>query len=263
MAVLKALRRTPSALVRNPALFVPVLALMALQIPQLVLQSVSPLIGGLVSLAMSLVFVVVVPFFQGGLLGMADEALDGRTSLGTFVKDGKSNYVSIFVVYLVLMAVNFLLGMVAFFAAVGGVIAVGGGGLRSANVAVLAVLAVVGLLVVAAYVLVVFFVQFYGQAIVIDGLGAVDGVKRSLSVVRNNLVSTLGYSALGVVVGAVAGAVFGGASLFLSPQTASAFALPEPSIAVGVVVALVVVAGGTAFGAFFAVFSVSFYREVA
>lgn len=37
MAVLKVLRQMPSALQRNPILFVPVLAILLFQIPQLVL----------------------------------------------------------------------------------------------------------------------------------------------------------------------------------------------------------------------------------
>lgn len=79
MAVLNALRRTPSALARNPVLFVPILALALVQVPQLALQSINPLLSSVVSLAMSLVFIVVIPFFQGGTIAMADESLDGRT----------------------------------------------------------------------------------------------------------------------------------------------------------------------------------------
>jgi len=184
MAVLNALRRTPSALRRNPVLLVPILALSLIQVPQLALQAVDPLLSSIVSLGMSLVFLVVMPFFHGGLIAMADEALDGRTALQTFVDDGKANYVSLLVAYLALMAVNFALGMVAFFVALfGGIFVLGGGGLESASLAVLAAIGIVVAIVVLLYLLVLFFLQFYGQAIVLEDMGAVDGLKHSASVV--------------------------------------------------------------------------------
>ena len=263
MAVLNALRRTPSALRRNPVLLVPILALSLIQVPQLALQAVDPLLSSIVSLGMSLVFLVVMPFFHGGLIAMADEALDGRTALQTFVDDGKANYVSLLVAYLALMAVNFALGMVAFFVALfGGIFVLGGGGLESASLAVLAAIGIVVAIVVLLYLLVLFFLQFYGQAIVLEDMGAVDGLKHSASVVRHHLVSTLGYSVLVGILGGVFGGVFGLLSLLLSPQSATTLGLPEPSLTIMVVVGLLILAGGTLFCGFFAVYSVSFYREL-
>ena len=110
MVVLNALRRTPGALRRNPVLFVPILVISLFQVPQLALQAVNPLLSSIVSLGLSLVLLVVMPFFQGGLIAMADEALDGRTAVQTFIEAGKTNYVSILVASLALMAVNFVLG---------------------------------------------------------------------------------------------------------------------------------------------------------
>jgi len=154
MAVLSSLRRTPSALLTNPVLFVPVLIVMLFQVPQLALQSINPVLSSIVSLGFSLVFIAVMPFFQGGLIGMADEALNGRTSLQTFVDDGKSNYVSILVAYLALMAINFALGMIAFFVAIfGGVFLFQSGGLQSANIAVLAVIGGIVAIVLLMYLL--------------------------------------------------------------------------------------------------------------
>jgi hypothetical protein len=101
MAVLSALRRTPGALQRNPILFVPVLVITLFQVPQLVLQSINPLLASVVSLEFSLIFILVKPFFQAGIIGMADEALDGRTSLESFLREGKVNYVSVLVACLV------------------------------------------------------------------------------------------------------------------------------------------------------------------
>ena len=261
MVVLNALRRTPSTLRRNPVLLVPILVISLFQVPQLALQAVNPLLSSVVSLGLSLVFLVVMPFFQGGLIAMADEALDGRTALQTFIDDGKANYVSILVAYLALVAVNFTLGMIAFFVVLfGGVFVFGSGGLESASIAVLAVIGIVVAIVVFLYLLVLFFLQFYGQAIVLDDMGAVDGLKHSVSVVRHHLVSTLGYSVLVGIHGGLFGGVYGVLSLLLSPQSATALHLPELSLPVMVVVGLLVLAGGTLFGGFFAVYSVSFYR---
>jgi len=261
--VLSSLRRTPNTLRENPVLFVPVLIVMVFQLPQLALQSIDPILSSIVSLGLSLVFIVVLPFFQGGLIGMADEALDGRTTLRTFVEDGKSNYISILVAYLALMAINFVLGMIAFVGAIfGGAVHFQSGGLQSANTALLAVIAVIVAVVLLVYLFLIFFAQFYGQAIVLEDLGVVDGFKRSISVVRHHLVSTLGYSLLGVIIGGLAGVVFAAVSIILSPQSTTMFAFPDPSLPIVVGVGLIVVAGGILFGGFFAVYSVWFYRAI-
>jgi hypothetical protein len=234
-----------------------------LQVPQLALQAVNPLLSSIVSLGLSLVFLAIMPFFQGGLIAMADEAIDGRTALQTFIDDGKGNYVSLLVAYLALMAVNFVLGMIAFFVALfGGVLFLGSGGLESASLALLAVVGIVVAIIGLLYLLAFFFLQFYGQAIVLDGMGAVDGLKHSASIVRQHLVSTLGYSILVGIVSGVFGGVAGILSILLSPQSATTLGLPELSLPIVVAVGLIVLAGGVLLGGFFAVYSVSFYRRL-
>lgn len=262
MVVIDALRETPGSLARNPVVFVPVFVLMLTQVPQLLLQSVNPILAGVASLGISLLFVLVVPFFQGGLVAMANEALDGRTSLDRFRSAGRDHYVSLLVAYLLVLGVNFVVGFVAFLVAiVGGVALFAGNG--GASLAVLAVVGVVVLLFVLAYLVVLFFVQFYGHAIVLDDLGAVDGLKHSVGVVRANLASTLGYSVLVGVLGLLAGGVFSVASILASPRTtAPMVAIPEPSLAAVAAVSLVVVLLGTLFGGFFGVYSVAFYRRI-
>ncbi|WP_256288499.1 hypothetical protein [Halobellus inordinatus] len=273
MAVLTALRQSPGALLRNPVLFVPILALMIVQFPILLLQSVNPLLASVASAALSLVFVAAMPFVQGGLFAMADEALGGRTALDTFVAAGKQYYVAILIAYLVLVAVNFVFGMFGFAASIaGGVLFLGSGGFQSANLAALAVIGVVVAVALLAYLLIVFFVQFYGQAIVLEDRDAVDGLKRSVGVVRGNLLSTFGYTVLAGVVGGLLGSVFAVSSYFLTPSTTPgstmgpgmAAAAPQTSASIAGlagVTALIVVLG-TLFGGFFTVFSVSFYREI-
>ncbi|MFC6942569.1 hypothetical protein ACFQE8_21820 [Salinirubellus sp. GCM10025818] len=262
MAVLNALRRTPGALQRNPVLFVPILVLMLFQVPQLVLQSINPLLASVVSLGFSLVFVFVMPFFQAGVIGMADEALDGRTSLESFLREGKANYVSVLVAYLVLVAVNFAIGFAAFIMAIPIGFAVFSDLRGGVGIAVLAIAGLIAVVVVLAYLLFVFFIQFYGQAIVIDDLTAVDGLKHSYAVVRVHLASTLGYTVLVGVFGAVAGGVFGVASILVSPRTTAVLSLPQLSMVSTIGVALLIVVLGALFGGFFGVYSVAFYRTI-
>ncbi|SHG39077.1 DUF7847 domain-containing protein [Halobaculum gomorrense] len=271
MALQTALRRTPSTLVRNPVLFMPVLVLSLLQVPQLLLQSSAPILASIVSLALSALYLVLVPFVQAGLIGMADEALDGRTSVATFVAAGKANFVSMFVVSLILFGVNIALGAIAFVAGIVGVVSFYSGGAVGTGGPNTALLAVVGLVVLAAvlaYLVVAFLIQFYGQAIVIDGYDAIDSVKRSVGVVRRNLVSVLGYTVLvGVLAGAL-GAAVGIGSAIATPQFGASagappdpFAVSPPSLGAIAAAALLVVLG-TLFGGFFGVLSVSYYREL-
>ncbi|MFC7071142.1 hypothetical protein [Halobaculum lipolyticum] len=261
MALLSAFRRTPSTLLRNPVLFVPVLVLSLLQTPQLLLQSSAPILASVVSLAVSALFLVVTPFVQAGLIGMADEALDGPTSLSTFVAAGKANFVQVFLVYLVLVGVNVALGVLVFLAVILGFagVSLGGGG---GNTALLVVAALVGVAVVVAYLLLAFLVQFYGQAIVVDGFDALGSIKHSYAVVRGNLVSVLGYTLLVGVLAGVFGVVVGVSSAMAAPAAPTdPLHLGLPSLGAVAVAALVVVLG-TLFGSFFGVFSVSYYRAL-
>lgn len=262
MAVFSALRRTPGALARNPVVFVPVLVLMAFQVPQYVLQSVNPLLSTLYSLAMMAVYVLVVPFFQGGILGMADEALDGRTSLGAFVAAGTANYVSMLGAYLAILAANVVLGIVAALLFVAGGLAAYTSGDAGTGVAAIGAVVVAGAVLALVYLLLVIFVQFYGQAIVLDDEGAVGGLKRSLSVVRHNLLATVGYTLLLAVVGMVAGLVFGLASIAMSPTSAAALGVPALSLPAVVLVAVVVTLLGSLMGGVFGTYSVAFYRAL-
>ena len=127
----------------------------------------------------------------------------------------------------------------------------------------LAVGVVLALAILLLYLGFVFLVQFYGQAIVVDGLGAIDGYRRSVRLVRRNLVPTLGYFVFVGFLGLLLGGDAGVASILVSPLTAGL--LPVPALAPGVTAAVVVLALALTVlaGAFFATFSVAFYREMA
>lgn len=260
MGALKALQRSPGALARNPVLVIPVLIIGLFQLPQLLLQATNPLLASLVSLGISLVFILVMPFFQGGIIGMADEALDGRTRLTSFVADGKANYVQVLIAYILLLVIGFVLFIIFF--------------IISFVLSILVLphmefsgfaLGVMGLVFVISYVpmlLLVFFVQFYGQAIVIDNESSMDGIRTSVSLVRANLLSTVGYSIIGGGFGGGLGLVLAGLSMVASPQSAQIFDLPEISFSVLATAIVVVIVLASIVGSGLAIFSVAFYREI-
>lgn len=260
MGALTALQRSPGALMRNPVLVIPVLIVGLFQVPQLLLQAVNPLLASVVSLGVSALFVFIMPFFQGGIIGMADEALERRTRLGSFVADGKAHYVRMLVAYLLLLVIGVVLFITFFVISfVGSILVLPH--LEFSGVA-LGVAGLFSLIFFLPFLLFVFFIQFYGQAIVLDNEGAIGGIKRSASLVRQNLLSTFGYTLIGAVFGGGLGLVLGALSMLASPASAQVFELPQfpmPTLAAAV---LVVILLASVMGSFLAIFSVAFYREI-
>lgn len=260
MGALKALQRSPGALARNPVLVIPVLVLGLFQLPQLLLQSTSPRLASLVSLGISLLFVLIMPFFQAGIIGMADEALKGRTRLRSFVAEGKAHYVTILVAYLLLLAITIVIFIIFFVVSfVAGIIL-----LPNVEFSGFA-LGAIGLFFLITYVpvlLFVFFVQFYGQAIVLDNERSMAGIRRSVGLVRQNLLSTLGYTVIAGIFGGGLGLVLGALSIVASPQSAQFLDVPElafPTYAAATLVAIVL---ASVIGSGLAIFSVAFYRDI-
>ena len=262
MAALKSLQPAAGALLRNPVLIVLVGLYGLIQLPQLLLQPSQPILAAVVSLGASGVLLLAIPFIQGGLLGMADEALTGQTNLGTFIAEGKRNYVILLLGYFTIFAINLVLGVAMVFAVIiGGVgFAVGNG---QPNLAVLAVVVVVGLLAPFAYLLFAFFIQFYAHAVVLSGSELVAGFKQSVALVRQNLLSTFGYSLILLVGGIVLGGISGLASFAFAPQPADfPFSFPEVSTVLVAVAAVVYILAIAMLGGFYATYSVSFYRSI-
>jgi hypothetical protein len=259
MSVRTALGRASDALGRNPVLFAPVAPVALVVLPAVALRPTSPGLANLASLLAVPVAVLLVPFVQGGLVAMAAEALDGRTSLSTLRSGGAANYASLLAALLLGGVVGAVVGVVVAFLSVFAVFAryPGGAGETGGLVALL-LAAVAG--VVLAVLLVVAVVQFYAHAVVLDGHGALGGPKHSAALALSNPASVLGYSA---VVGA-AGAVAVGAVAVATAAADSAVrsgALPGPWAVAGVWVV-----GGAAVtlcGGFVAAFSGAFYRALA
>lgn len=263
MVVLTSLRSAIAGLARNPVLFVAAGILALVQLPQFVAQAFDPLVAGLISIAFSLALVVLMPFFQAGLFGMAEEALSGRTRFGTFLSAGRAHYVSMLVAYLLLLAAVVAFGIVVLVvAALFLVFVLGSGGPLFENPATLAVGGVLAAAVAVVYLGVVFFVQFYGQAIVVDDVGAIDGYRRSVRSVRRNLLATFGYSLLAGVFGLLFGGLAALAAMLLTPEQATMVSLPTLSPGGTAAVAVLLVVLTTLSTAFFMTFSVAFYRGI-
>jgi hypothetical protein len=141
---------------------------------------------------------------------MAAESLDGPTSLGTFWERGRDRYVPLLLgnlvqvgIFIAFGIVTFLLALVFFFVIGFGAVAAGGGLGESLGLGVLLLGLVVFGLVFLALVAISFVIQFYPIAIVVEGADVVEGYKRSARVVRDNLVSAVGYWVVSFIVGAL------------------------------------------------------------
>ena len=229
-----------------------------------------PSIAGLVSLPLSGLTFLLMPFFVGGLLAIAYEGLDGNGRFETFLDGGRANYLRLLgamvlfgVLFSVItVAVVIGVGVVAVF--VVGMNVTGAGGGLAASGGGLAVVAIAGLLGFLALVLPMYFLQFYAPAIVVSNLGVVESFERSAGLVRRNLVPTLGYMAISAVVGVVAGlagvvvTVFGG---IYAGTAGTEPLLPEVGVAVLVLVMVLVVGVTTVISAFGVTYQVAFYDD--
>jgi hypothetical protein len=265
MVVFQSLKKVPGLLTSQPVLLVPILLLNLLTAVQTVTQQAFPLIGAVVSLGVSGLLFFLTPLFHGGTIGMTNEAATSvRTSLGSFVRHGKQYYLSLLAAYLLLFAIIVALLMAGGF--VGVVVALIYTAV-SQSLAVLAVGGLIGLLLVGSYIVVTVLLQFYGHAIVIEDLSAVEGLKRSAGVVRENIAAVVGYF-LVMLVGAVfaIGLYFG--ALWLSPipfvenltaTDPAAAALPLDLVALQGLITVVIL---SPVSAIYLVYSVVFYRSL-
>jgi hypothetical protein len=284
MAVLSAFGTAARGVGRNPILLVVAGVYGLLQVPQVLAQAVHPVLSSVVSLGMLPVTILVVPFVVAGLIAMAAEAIEGTTGTQTLLERGKRHYVSVLAAYLLLVAVNFVLLFLGLAVLVAGWVVLLGQG--SPGTATLVVFGIVVAVLVVVYLGVAFFLQFFAHAIVLDDLGAVDGLTRSVDVVRTNLLATFGYSlvvsvlggAIGVLAGllstiaslgirSVTGGALGPGSGFdpgttMDPGTGLPDLLPEVGIAGALVVLLLYLVVIGLFGGFFATYSTAFYLDI-
>ncbi|MFB6160572.1 MAG: hypothetical protein ABEJ61_05275 [Haloferacaceae archaeon] len=208
MAAIRSLQRAVGALSDNPVLFLGGVIYAVVVAPQSVLSLLGvPIVPNL----LQLVTFFITPFVVAGIIGMADEGLRGGTSFDTFTDVGKGRYVPLLLGNLVQFGIAVAIGVFAFVVllVVALVVGIGAMGAASGGSGAFGAVGIVGLLVGGSGVLLVvlvaavvfFFVQFYPIAIVADGMDAIEGFKGSVGLVRANLVSTLGFSVINLLVG--------------------------------------------------------------
>ena len=262
MGVSSSIAASIDALKRNPVLFVAAFVVGLVNSAALGVQSMAPPERmTFFSTGASFVIQLLALFFVGGAYAMASESLRGKTTLRTLVAAGKANYLSLLGATILVVVVTGVTFVAIAIVGVVGVLGVGmsvGGGSVPAFVLVLAGLYLLGFLPL-------FFLQFYGPAVVVSDLGAVGSLKRSFALVRRNLLSTLGFDAVVVAMGLVgtAPSVVLYATQFDSltaDGTFSLFAGLGPSMLAGYFVSTLIL--GTLTGAFFWTYQVSFYEQL-
>ena len=143
------------------------------------------------------------PFLLGGFLGVAQAAIhDAEVTLGRFLRAGRGNYLRMLLAMLLLIAVVIggmfvaLLGGFLFSVTTIAVLAVAGLTEQVAFGAGAFVLIALPLLAFAGVVVLAAGVQFYGAAIVIERQSPRGAFERSMTVVKENLRSGVGFTIL-------------------------------------------------------------------
>lgn len=227
MSAVQSLRQTSSALAGAPVLFVAGVATAALVAPQTALNFVGnfggqPLGGaaGILGTGVTILTFFITPLVVAGAVGMAREAVEnGDTSLDTFRRVARERYVSTLLAFLVRFGVVVVLGIAATIIGVVGLIvfvfavglggAAGGLGPAADPGALLGAVGTVGVLVLVVVALVaglvfygpLFFIQLFYVAVAADGAGVIESYRRSIAVVRANLLSALGFTVIRTLVG--------------------------------------------------------------
>lgn len=212
MSALQSLRTAFGSLTSNPVLFLAGLAYAVLVLP----QSVLPLAGmQLAGTALQFLTFFVTPFLIAGIIGMAAEATaGGDTSLSTLTRVGKDRYVPLLIAKFVQLGIYIAYAIAAGIAAL--IVAAIG---FAAGVPLLAALAL-ALFFIGALVL-QFFIQFFPVAVSVGDADAIDSFRVSLRLVRENLLSTLGYTVLTFLVSAAVSLVTAGPIYYQQLQALS------------------------------------------
>ncbi|EMA41459.1 DUF7847 domain-containing protein [Halococcus hamelinensis] len=216
MGTISAVSSAGAALRRNPIIFAAMVVVVGVSLLSTVVQFLpianDPLVSSLLSMAISLVVTVFVyPFVEGGIIGMAHEGVVGRTGFGTFLSEGRENYVGLLLANILLFAIFIATGIVYLIVSVvialvaGFAVGGGGGGGFAGGVGLGAGLVFTGIsaLLIIGLLLVPFFLQFYQAAIVVDDAGVTDSFRRSAGLVRANFAKTLGYNVIALLVNLV------------------------------------------------------------
>lgn len=259
MAVVDSLKTVPSLLASQPVLFVPALLLYGFILIQMlaltVTQSVVPILGTVIIFGLYVSMFLLTPLFHGGIIGMANEAaVSRRTSVASFLGYGTQYYLSLMGAYLLFTAI--LITVVLAGSLAGGVVGIVSAAFGEGLVAS-AFGGLFGIGFVGSYLAVWLFFQFCGHAIVIEDESAVNGLRRSVAVVRTHLRAVAGYLVV-VLAGGIGnvGLSVGLLRLFQIPFNTTTDAGPTALAAL-----LMITIQALAMTVFF-VYSVLFYRSL-
>ncbi|MFA9427287.1 hypothetical protein [Natronorubrum sp. A-ect3] len=195
MSVLGSLSTAIGRLKRNPILFVGAFMLTSLSGLMVLPSFIDPVLGNVIWLP----WMAIWPFLIAGFLGMVVETRTGSTTLSTFLKRGKTHYVSMLgatvlfgIVIIGIMIVSFIISFALMIGLFGAVAL--GSVIEEAALVLLIALGLLFLLVFfVPYLLVYMVFQFYDVGVV-NGEQAVSSLQHSYDLVRNNLLSVVGYT---------------------------------------------------------------------
>jgi len=199
MATIASLTESLGTLKRNPKLFAVGLLVAIITLPQTAVSILSALLAA----PIQAVTFFIIPLVLGGLLGMAYEGRVRPTDFDTFKQIGKDRYVSIlagrlihWLIGLVFTVVSFVVTLfvvgISFASATSGDPNIA----QSIGVVTLVIFAIIFVL----FLIVMLFVDLFPAAIVADDVGALEGFKRSVSLVAGNFLPALGYGVVMLIV---------------------------------------------------------------
>lgn len=199
MSALTAYRRGVRAAVAQPVVFAAAFLLIGLGSVPAAVQSVWPLAGGVLTVAVYVAF----PFVIAGMLAVSADALEGSTSLETFVPAGKRTYKPMLIAMLLVAAFS---GVAYFAAAIGGffvlvpVLIVGDPSLTGTGLIWVGLLVLLALFLFLLMLVPMILCQFFAAAIVEDDASANEALRGSYRLVRANLGTVLTFDLVGFLV---------------------------------------------------------------
>ena len=193
MGALSSFPRALKLALTQPALLIPALIYALLALPQMLMQffkSGTSFTAVAADVAYVLLLWLISPFFTGGLLSTAAQALEGGVDLTTFFQNAKRVYLYLLlavVIYGLAMFIGlFLLVVVGFLLAAAAKL-VFSSGFAIAFALVFVVLGGVVLLVV------MLMLSFYDVGVAIEGLDPVQTFKNSFRFVKSHFASVIGF----------------------------------------------------------------------
>jgi hypothetical protein len=151
---------------------------------------------------LSILFILLSIFIQGGILGVVrDLVKQGILKIGKFINYGKKYYLRLLGLGLLIMLIILVIGLIAAI-----IVAIGA---PTGNSVVIGITSILALIVgaVGLYVMLLLFLAPY--IMVADDLGVIEAMKKSIDIVRRNLLKVLGLAVMLVLIAFGMGFVLG------------------------------------------------------